>query len=102
MIALDTTALGLLFISKAEICHPGTTNPIKHAKERLEALVEKMAKNGETILVPTPVLSELIVRIPADQVNDLLTQMNTSTWFRVEAFDSAAAVELGLKTAKAI
>jgi hypothetical protein len=102
MIALDTTALSALFIPGARLCRAGTNTPIKHGKERLEALVERIAKERDAILIPTPVLSELLVCISPDKIADLLTKLNGSIWFRVEAFDSAAAVELGVRTAKAI
>ena len=102
MTALDTTALSALFIPGAKLCRAGTNTPIKHGKERLQALVERIAKERDTILIPTPVLSELLVCISPDKIADLLTQLNASVWFRVEAFDAAAAVELGTRTAKAI
>lgn len=102
MIALDTTALSALFIPGAKLCRAGTNTPIKHGKERLDALVEGVAKERGTILIPTPVLSELLVCISPDKIADLLTQLNASIWFRVEAFDSAAAVELAVRTANAI
>ena len=92
MIALDTTALSALFIPGAKLCRAGTNTPIKHGKERLQALVERIAKERDTILIPTPVLSELLVCISPDKIADLLTQLNASIWFRVEAFDSAAAL----------
>jgi predicted nucleic acid-binding protein len=102
MIALDTTALSALFIPGAKLWRAGTNTPIKYGKERLEALVERIAKERDTILIPTPVLSELLVCISPDNITDLLAQLNASIWFRVEAFDSAAAVELGVRTARAI
>jgi hypothetical protein len=102
MIALDTTSLSLLFIPGATVSRVGSTVPIKLAKERLNALVEKIASTNDQILIPTPVLSELMVKITPDQINELLVQLHGSVWFRVESFDAAAAVELGIRTAKAI
>jgi hypothetical protein len=102
MIALDTTALSALFIPGAKLCRAGTNTPVKHGKERLEALVERIAKDRDAILIPTPVLSELLVCISPDKIAELLGQVNASIWFRVEAFDTAAAVELALRTANAI
>jgi hypothetical protein len=101
MKVFDTTALSVLFIQGSPLCRSGTTIPIKHAKERLEALIDRIAKDHEQILIPTPVLSELLVKVPPEKVTPLLDQLNTSIWFKVEAFDSAAAIELGLRTAKA-
>ena len=101
MKVFDTTALSVLFIPGSPLCRRGTTIPIKHAKERLEALIDRIAKDHEQILIPTPVLSELLVKVPPEKVTLLLDQLNTSIWFKIEAFDSAAAIELGLRTAKA-
>ncbi|MEO8126586.1 MAG: hypothetical protein ABI822_05795 [Bryobacteraceae bacterium] len=100
MIALDTTALSALFIPGAVLCRKGTTIPIKHAKERLESLIERIAKADDPIIIPTPALSELLVKIPQEMVTPLLDQLNSSKWFRIEPFDAAAAVELALRIAK--
>lgn len=101
MKAFDTTALSVLFIPGSPLCRRGTKIPIKHAKERLEALIDRIAKDHERILIPTPVLSELLVMIPPEKITPLLDQLNASIWFKIEAFDSASAIELGLRTAKA-
>jgi predicted nucleic acid-binding protein len=99
MIALDTTAASLLFVPGAVPCHEG--KPIKYARERLESLIERIAKANEAIVFPTPVLSELLAKVP-DKANELLKVIRTSPWFKLESFDAAAAVEVGLRTAKAI
>jgi hypothetical protein len=102
MIALDTTSLSLLFIPGATVSRIGSIAPIKYAKERLDVLVQRIANANDQILIPTPVLSELIVKIPPERIHELLAQLNGSVWFRVEAFDAAAAVELGIRTSRAI
>jgi predicted nucleic acid-binding protein len=102
MIVLDTTALSALFIPGVSLCRKGTTIPIKHAKERLEALIERIIQARDPIIIPTPVLSELLVKIPPEKVTPLLDQLKSSIWFRLEAFDSAAAIELGLRIAGAL
>ncbi len=45
--------------------------------------------------------SEIIVKIPT-KADELLKKIKSSPWFKVEGFDAAAAVELGLRTAAAI
>jgi hypothetical protein len=102
MIALDTNSLSLLFIPGATVSRIGATAPIKLAKERLDALVERIANAKDQILIPTPVLSELMVKINPEQINGLLVQLNGSVWFRIESFDAAAAVEVGIRTSMAI
>jgi hypothetical protein len=102
MIAFDTTARSALFIPGSPLCKAGSTTPIKHGKERLSALVDRVAKSRDTILIPTPVLSELLVCLSPEKIGDLLTELNASVWFHVESFDSVAAVELAVRTSKAI
>jgi hypothetical protein len=102
MIALDTTALSLLFIPESVVCKMGTTVPVRFAKQRMEFLIESISKKGDKILIPTPALSEILVRVPPARIPELLAQLHGSAWFSIEPFDSASAVELGMRTAKAI
>jgi hypothetical protein len=102
MIAVDTTSLSLLFVPNAPVYGWKTKKPVPYAKERMEFLVNSIAKTNGKILIPTPVLSEIIVRLSPAQTTSLLATLNASSWFTVEAFDSIAAVELGVRTAKAI
>jgi hypothetical protein len=102
MIAFDTTALSILFLPGAKVCRVGSATPIKLAAERMEALVRKISSERDTIIIPAPALSELLVQVPSDKIADLLVQLDTSRWFRVEAFDAAAAVELATRTAAAL
>jgi hypothetical protein len=99
--ALDTTALSLLLIPASPVTRPGTKKLIKHAPERLQAFVDRTAQAGESILLPTPVLSEVFVGIAADKIQNILVELNASKWFRIEGFDLAAAIELADRTAKA-
>ncbi|MCL4841629.1 MAG: hypothetical protein KJZ79_07310 [Bryobacteraceae bacterium] len=101
MIALDTTALSLLFVPGSVSYKPGSHLPIRHGRERMDALVERAARNEDRILIPTPALSELMVRIPS-RIDELLKQLRSSPWFAIEGFDAAAAVEVALRTASAI
>jgi hypothetical protein len=102
MIALDTTALSILFVDGATVCRHGSKVPIKYARERLDAFVDRIANNHEQILISTPALSEVLVKVPADRINGLIAQLNSSAWFRVESFDSAAAIEAPARLANAI
>ena len=102
MIALDTNALSVMFIPGAVVSEPGADKPIKYAKERMEFLVERLARAGETIIIPTPVLAELLAKVLPERIPKLLTELGGSRWFRIESFDTPAAVELGARTAKAI
>lgn len=102
MIVFDTTALSTIWIPGATACSRRTKKPIKHAKERLDLLIELIAANDDVIIIPAPVLSEVLVKLPASKADELLKRIKTSPWFKVEAFDAAAAVELGTRTAQAM
>ena len=101
MIAFDTTTLSAIWVPGALASNRTSKRPIKHAKERVDALVERLAADDDVIVIPAPVLSEIIVKIP-DKADELLKRIKGSPWFRVEGFDAAAAVELGLRTARAM
>lgn len=101
MIALDTTALSLLFVPNAT-SRTVSGKPIRHAKERMEYLVTRVTQERSAIIVPTPSLSELVVKLGAAKVDDFLKILRASRWFRLESFDTAAAIEVGIRTAKAI
>jgi hypothetical protein len=97
MIVFDATALSFLFIPNYE---PST--PIKHGKDRLEALVESMSDNQEKIGIPSPALSEFLVTCDEKQTDEFLKMVRVSPWLEIMDFDSAAAVEVSLRTHKAI
>jgi len=101
MIVFDTTTLSLVWIPGATASNRKTKKPIKHAKERVDMLIETIAANDDVIVIPAPVLSEIIVKIPG-KADELLKRIKSSPWFKVEGFDAAAAVELGLRTGQAI
>ena len=67
------------------------------AKERIDLLIRTLDPRRETIVIPTPALSEVVVH--ADQAGpDCLDILNTTRCFRLEAFDQRAAVELAAVT----
>lgn len=101
MIVFDTTTLSMIWIVGSTVNSQKTGKPIKHAKERINALIERIAADDDVIIIPAPVLSEVIVKIP-NKADELVKRIKSSPWFKVEAFDAAAAIELGLRTARAM
>src|SRR6267378_712739 len=97
MIVLDTTALSFLFIENYTPSYP-----IKHGKERLEALIDRIAKGHDIIGIPAPALSEFLVTCDEKKTDEFLKMVRSSQWFEVKEFDSAAAVEVAIRTRKAI
>ncbi len=77
-------------------------NVITHAKERVDGLVAQLAADKNKIVIPTPVLAELLVRSDPDDRAGLTARFSKSAHFRVEAFDERAAIELADIEKKAI
>jgi hypothetical protein len=102
MIVFDTTTLSTAWIPGATASNRKTKKPIKHAKERVDLLIEVIASTEDVIVIPAPVFSEVLVKLPPSKADELLKRIKTSPWFKVEAFDAAAAVELGIRTAQAM
>jgi len=86
MIALDTTALSLLFVPNATSKTKSGAS-IKHAKERMEFLVERISRDNDRILIPTPSLSEVIVKLDRSRIDELVKSLKASRWFRVYGFE---------------
>ena len=68
---------------------------------RIDYLVATIQKSGERIIVPTPALSELLVRA-GDAAPKYLDIITRSKFFRVAEFGTRAAVEAAALTREAI
>lgn len=61
--------------------------------ERIDLLIATLDEEGETIIIPTPVITEFLVLADKDGPR-YLSQFDSNRLFRVEPFDQKAAVEL--------
>ncbi len=94
MVVFDNAVLTLLLWDKAKAPEdPATGKPVEKCRERMELLVEQLHRARETIIIPTPVLSELLVVTGEDGLNYVYILQKVSV-FRIESFDSRAAIEL--------
>ena len=102
MAVFDATTL-MLFLepdAKAPL-DPTTNKPIPNAKVRIDHLIDRLEKRRETIVIPTPALSEVLVH--ADEAGPQhLDILNSTSRFRIEPFDQRAAVELAAMTRGAL
>ena len=102
MAVLDATAL-LHFLepeAKPPI-DPATNQPVANATGRIKLLVDTLEKRREAIVIPTPVLSEVLVH--ADEAApQYLEILNKTSCFRIASFDERAAVELAEMTRRAL
>ena len=102
MPVFDATAL-LYFLdpdARAPL-DPETNAPLTDAKVRIEFLITTLEARRDTIIIPTPALSEVLVHadIAAPEYLEIL---NSTRCFRIVPFDQRAAVELAAMTRDAI
>ena len=102
MAVFDATAL-LHFLepdAKAPI-DPSTNRPVTDAAKRIRFLIETLDSKRETVVIPTPALSEVLVHA-GNAGPQYLDVLNGTRCFRVTSFDLRAAVELAAMTRDAI
>ena len=102
MAVLDSTTLLYLLdpTAKAPI-DPDTKLPVANAKNRIDSLMEALQDRREAVVVPTPVLSEVLVH--ADEAApEYLSILSETSRFRIVPFDERAAIELAEMTRRAL
>jgi len=92
-IALDSSVLiYLAYPETSAPIDPSTGKPTSHCQERIESLLEDIDKSGAQLIVPAPVLSELLILAEKRQV-EILAALTNKKAVLVLPFDQAAAVE---------
>ena len=69
-------------------------NPVPQAQERVEYLISELDKTGTKVLIPTPALSEVLVRAGQAESQKIVEEVNKESVFSIEPFDQRAAIEL--------
>jgi hypothetical protein len=102
MVVIDSTFL-------LPMVRPGVLVPVgpdgaavDRAQERMDFLVKGLERDGTKIIIPTPVLSEALVRAGAAGSQEIVERLNRSSMFRIEPFDTRAAIELAAMTRDAL
>lgn len=81
--------------------YPDVPCVVDHAKERMDYLIEQLEIKRERILIPTPALTELLVRA-GDAGPEFVNQLSKSSHFEIAGFDDMAAIEVAISIAAAI
>lgn len=102
MVVIDATMLLLLL-------RPGTKAPthaegveIEKPKERIEFWIQKLQKEKTKIIIPAPALSECLVRAGNEASIAIVEYLNKYAIFRIEPFDTRAAIELAAISREAL
>jgi hypothetical protein len=70
---------------------PKTMKPVDHFEEKLAYLINRLSKSRTTILIPTPVLTEVLCH--AGAAGSALAQQLQQAPFQVAPFDIRAAID---------
>ncbi len=77
---------------------PETDLPLEHAKQRVEYLIKMLSKTKTKVIIPAPVLSEVLVHA-GEAASDYIQILQQSP-FRVAHFDTRSAIECADAIAK--
>lgn len=94
MVGFDTTFLTLMFV-------PHAKHALADAKQRVDFLLADLNGRGDQILIPTPALSEILVKTGKAR-NDILQTLTKNPRFLIAPFDLRAALELAVMTDAAL
>ena len=102
MVVFDSTILlPMLWPGVPAPTHPDTGRAVEQFRERIDFLVAHLEKTKSKIIIPTPALSEILVR--AGRAGpDYLARINSESVCRMVAFDERAAVEVAAMTKAAL
>jgi predicted nucleic acid-binding protein len=96
MVVFDTSMLLLVLDPNAKPpADPTTEAPVAQAAARIEYLIDRLSNDREKIIVPTPVLSELLV-YAGEAMQAYLQYFHDRAVFRIAPFDEKAAIEAAL------
>ena len=91
MVVMDAGTLLLLFRPDVDVpIDPATGKPVEAVQERLSFLVKTLEKSKTKIVIPTPALSEMLVR-SGNAGPALVQQIERIAVFRITPFDTLAA-----------
>lgn len=101
MVGIDANVLSLFLFPSASAPNDfRTKKPIDRAHERAEFLIADLQERGETVLIPTPALSEVLVVVP--DINKCMEILQAKGCFKIGNFGERAAIEIALRIRAAL
>ena len=93
MIVFDASVLLLLLNPETPPPNDAVTGqPVARCKDRIEYFIAQLTKQREKIIIPTPALSESLIKA-GEAAPQYLDIMRNSRFFQVSPFGTTAAVE---------
>lgn len=101
ILVVDSSALALIINPDADPPDdPATCSPLTRVPERIRFLLSNLS-TGDTIVVPTPVLAEILVKA-GDGAPEVLFSLQGLARIRIVPFDERAAIETAMMTRDAL
>lgn len=95
-VAFDSAILTILLNPGARVPDdPATGSPVSGAQQRVQGLVRKLQKSGEKIVIPTPVVAEVLT-VAGSEAMDYFDIIGRARAFQIVAFDTRSALELSI------
>lgn len=93
MDAIDSSVLSLLINPNADVpANPKTGKHVERASDRVDQLIEALEASRTKLLIPVPVLAEILV-LAAESGPEHLAEFESSAVYRIGNFDTRSAVE---------
>ena len=102
MVVIDATILMLFFRPDVNVPAGPDGTQLNSPKLRINHLIQRLEKERTKIIVPTPVLSEILVHAGQAASQTIIEELNRLAVFRIEAFDARAAIEVAAMTRSAL
>lgn len=102
MVVIDATTLLLMLRPDTPVPAGADGVKIDRPKERIEYLVQQLDKAKTKIIVPTPALSEALVRAGVAATQQIVEHLQRYSVFAIEPFDTRAAIEVAAMTRDAL
>ena len=101
IVAVDNTVLSFFLHPNSQPpLDPNTGKLVTHCVQRVEAVIDDHSKRGDTILIPTPSLSELLCVVP--DLEKAISEIDCSVAFEIAPFDVRAAIDLATEIRRSI
>jgi predicted nucleic acid-binding protein len=102
MVVIDATTLLLMLRPGTPVPSGPNGLPIDRPKDRIDYLVQQLNSAKTKIIIPTPALSEALVRAGAAASQQIIEYLQRYSVFSVEPFDTRAAVEVATMSREAL
>jgi len=102
MVVIDSTTLLLMLRPDTPVPMGRDGNRIERPKARITYLVATLEKEKARIIIPTPALSEALVRAGSKASHDIVQHLQKFDVFRIEPFDTRAAIEVAAMSREAL